>query len=189
MDRGGGRGAGAPRPAGPGGAAGADRMAAEWADQHSVPVDEYPASWDRHGAKAGRIRNREMLDNAKPDLVLAFPWGQSSGTAHMMLIAERAGVPIEAPQSTSATMSRDGTLTDLARLSRTPTPAEREQAAEAEQEAVAVAAAARREFRGGAPQRSAPRRGNGPPINRGHTSPTRSGDQPAADALPSSPQP
>ena len=181
--------AGAPLRVVHGGAAGADRMAAEWADQHGVPADEYPASWDRHGAKAGRIRNREMLDNAKPDLVLAFPWGQSSGTAHMMRIAERKGVPIEAPQSTSATMSRDGTLTDLARLSRTPTPAEREQAAEAEQKAVAVAAAARREFRGGAPQRSAPRRGNGPPINRGHTSPTRSGDQPAADALPSSPQP
>ena len=181
--------AGAPLRVVHGGAAGADRMAAEWADRHGVPADEYPASWDRHGAKAGRIRNREMLDNAKPDLVLAFPWGQSSGTAHMMRIAERAAVPIEAPQSTSATMSRDGTLTDLARLSRTPTSAEREQPAEAERRAVAVAAAARREFRGGAPQRSAPRRGNGPPIDRDHTSLARSGEQPVADALPSSPQP
>jgi hypothetical protein len=75
-----------------GGAAGADRMAAAWAKRHGIPVETYFADWQTFGRKAGPIRNQEMLDDGKPDLVLAFPGGR--GTADMVARAERAGVNV-----------------------------------------------------------------------------------------------
>ena len=47
------------------------------------------------GRKAGPIRNQRMLDDGKPDLVIAFSGGK--GTAGMMAIARRAGVKIIQP--------------------------------------------------------------------------------------------
>ncbi len=38
------------------------------------------------------IRNQQMLDEAKPDMVLAFPGGR--GTDDMVSRAEKAGVPV-----------------------------------------------------------------------------------------------
>jgi hypothetical protein len=57
-------------------------------------VDElaFPADWERHGRKAGPIRNRTMLAVGKPDLVVAFPGRR--GTEHMVAIARNANVPI-----------------------------------------------------------------------------------------------
>jgi hypothetical protein len=40
------------------------------------------AEWERLGRKAGPIRNQRMLEEGKPDLVVAFPGG--TGTAGMM---------------------------------------------------------------------------------------------------------
>lgn len=74
-----------------GGARGADRNAEIWAEQRGYPVRVYPADWDKHGKKAGPIRNQEMLDKEDPDLVVAFPGG--SGTANMISKACRFGVP------------------------------------------------------------------------------------------------
>jgi hypothetical protein len=63
-----------------GGANGADYIAGRWAqDTGGIPVEEFPADWNRHGNSAGPIRNQEMLDKGKPDLVVAFPGGR--GTA------------------------------------------------------------------------------------------------------------
>jgi hypothetical protein len=74
-----------------GGAHGADRLAAEWAAAaHSVSLVTFPARWQEHGKAAGPIRNQQMLDEGKPDLVLAFPGGR--GTADMVSRARRAGV-------------------------------------------------------------------------------------------------
>ena len=44
---------------------------------------------------AGPKRNQQMLDEAKPDMVVAFPGGK--GTAHMRQIAKAAGVPVWQP--------------------------------------------------------------------------------------------
>lgn len=63
-----------------------------WAWVRRIPGEHYPADWDRHGKAAGPIRNRQMLDEGKPDLVIAFPGGR--GTANMIEQAERAGVPV-----------------------------------------------------------------------------------------------
>lgn len=66
-----------------GGALGADRLAREWAKLRGVPIKTYEADWDTYGDAAGRIRNRLMLVDGKPDLVIAFKGGP--GTNNMCL--------------------------------------------------------------------------------------------------------
>lgn len=76
-----------------GGANGADRLAEEWADVWGVRKRVFPANWARDGKAAGPIRNQRMLDEGKPDLVIAFPGGR--GTADMVRRAKKAGVPVQ----------------------------------------------------------------------------------------------
>jgi hypothetical protein len=73
-------------------ARGADMMANDWAFSRDIPRRGYRAKWEKHGNAAGPIRNQEMLDHGKPELVVAFPGG--SGTAHMVKIAKRAGIKV-----------------------------------------------------------------------------------------------
>lgn len=75
-----------------GGALGADSWAAQWAYDYEVPCFRYPARWKVHGKAAGPIRNQQMLDEGKPDLVVAFPGG--IGTADMVRRARAAGVEV-----------------------------------------------------------------------------------------------
>lgn len=75
-----------------GAAPGADTLAGDWAKERGVPVEAYPADWDKHGRAAGPIRNSRMLREGKPDLVLAFPGGR--GTANMVKQAGQAGVGV-----------------------------------------------------------------------------------------------
>lgn len=74
-----------------GAARGVDTLAGWWAIRSKRVCHIYPANWDRYGKSAGMIRNKEMLDNAKPDLVVCFPGGR--GTAMMRKLAEEARVP------------------------------------------------------------------------------------------------
>jgi hypothetical protein len=71
---------------------GADKLAALWASRRSIPLEPYPADWDRWGMAAGPKRNRQMLIEGKPDLVVAFPGGD--GTADMVRQARKAGVRV-----------------------------------------------------------------------------------------------
>ena len=73
-------------------ARGADSLAAEWATRFGFPLHKFPANWDRDGRAAGAIRNQRMLDEGKPDIVIAFLGGR--GTADMVRRAERAGVRV-----------------------------------------------------------------------------------------------
>lgn len=75
-----------------GGARGADEGAARWGASEHVKVLAYPADWKKHGKAAGPIRNQRMIDEAKPDIVVAFPGGR--GTADMINRAEAAGIQI-----------------------------------------------------------------------------------------------
>ena len=77
-----------------GGAKGADSLAARWAHANAIPYLTAPANWDKHGDAAGPIRNQWMLDQVV-DGVIAFPGGR--GTAHMVAIAKKAGVPVWEP--------------------------------------------------------------------------------------------
>lgn len=76
-----------------GAATGADTAAIDWAVVNWVSFVEYPANWQEYGKRAGYIRNKQMLEEGKPDLVIAFPGGK--GTANMVKLARDAGVPVE----------------------------------------------------------------------------------------------
>tara|TARA_R110000787_G_scaffold37078_3_gene94450 strand:+ start:20985 stop:21359 length:375 start_codon:yes stop_codon:yes gene_type:complete len=76
-----------------GGANGADNLAHMWARANKVAIRQFRANWDKHGKAAGMIRNKEMLDEGKPDLVIAFPGGR--GTFDMVSRAIEAGLPTE----------------------------------------------------------------------------------------------
>ncbi|MDO8616900.1 MAG: DUF2493 domain-containing protein [Dehalococcoidia bacterium] len=75
-----------------GGARGADRMARGFAKWKGIPVRTFEADWAKHGRSAGPIRNRQMLVEGGPDLVVAFEGGR--GTANMVEQARRAGVQV-----------------------------------------------------------------------------------------------
>lgn len=75
-----------------GGARGADCLADQWAVVNWQESVEFPADWKRHGKMAGPIRNLQMLEEGKPDLVVAFPGGR--GTAHMVKAAEERGIEV-----------------------------------------------------------------------------------------------
>ena len=75
-----------------GGARGADRLAHDWAAMRSKTYRAFPANWAEHGKAAGPIRNQQMLDDGKTDLVIAFPGGK--GTADMVRRARHAGVRV-----------------------------------------------------------------------------------------------
>jgi len=76
-------------------AKGADRMGEKWANEFGIPVKRFPAQWSRYGSKAGPIRNRQMLDEGQPDLVIVFKGGR--GSEHMATIAKKAGVKTRRP--------------------------------------------------------------------------------------------
>lgn len=71
---------------------GADLMARAWATDRGISPAPYPAEWRRYGKRAGAIRNRRMLAEGRPDLVVAFPMPGSVGTWDMVGIARKAGI-------------------------------------------------------------------------------------------------
>src|SRR5688572_27506060 len=60
---------------------GADLLGEQWAKTRGVPYVGVPYKKGL-GARGGPIRNQQMIDEEKPDLVVAFPGG--TGTADMV---------------------------------------------------------------------------------------------------------
>lgn len=77
-----------------GGQWGADTLAKRWAEANPNKVvhTQYGANWKLHGPGAGPIRNRRMIYEGKPDLIIAFPGGK--GTANLVEQARGAGIPV-----------------------------------------------------------------------------------------------
>ncbi len=88
-----------------GAARGADSLADQWAKSRNIPVRTYPARWRSHSPdcspacrgrdycrSAGFRRNRQMLEESRPDLVIAFPGGP--GTRDMIHRAKQAGLKV-----------------------------------------------------------------------------------------------
>lgn len=75
-----------------GNADGADEGAGMYAIAYGIPHGQFPADWLNHGLNAGPIRNRRMLLEGLPDIVIAFPG--KSGTANMVAQAENVGCPV-----------------------------------------------------------------------------------------------
>lgn len=78
-----------------GGASGADACAFNYATYRGISCETFQADWQAHGKKAGPIRNQRMLDEGKPDMVVAFPGGK--GTADMKKRAKKAGLVVWEP--------------------------------------------------------------------------------------------
>lgn len=79
-----------------GGARGVDRIAQDWADDRLIESITYPADWATYGRSAGPLRNKQMLEEGRPDLIVAFhpAIDRSKGTRHMVRIADEAGFEI-----------------------------------------------------------------------------------------------
>jgi hypothetical protein len=75
-----------------GDACGVDRIAGEWARARGIELAEFPADWKSEGRHAALIRNLRMLNEGKPDLVVAFPGG--NGTWYTCSHAEKLGIRI-----------------------------------------------------------------------------------------------
>lgn len=75
-----------------GAARGADELAGIYAQRHQIPCKAFPADWRTHGKAAGPIRNKQMLDEGRPDMVVAFKGGR--GTANMVQQAKAAKVAV-----------------------------------------------------------------------------------------------
>jgi hypothetical protein len=75
-----------------GGARGADELARRWCKTHGAQMVNAPADWKRYGRAAGLIRNQRMLDEYRPNLIVAFPGGR--GTADMVRRARATGIEV-----------------------------------------------------------------------------------------------
>lgn len=68
-------------------ARGVDRLGEEWAKDNSVPIERYPADWDKYGKKAGYLRNSQMAEIA--EALIAIWDGISPGTENMISLATK----------------------------------------------------------------------------------------------------
>lgn len=75
-----------------GAAHGADKMADDWAILNKIPRHPHQAEWTLYGKGAGPIRNRKMLREERPQLVVAFEG--EKGTPDMCQIARKALVNV-----------------------------------------------------------------------------------------------
>lgn len=89
-----------------GGAAGADRLGAQWARDHGIPVETFPANWKAHGKAAGPVRNRAMAGYA--DALVAVWDGRSKGTADMVNEMRKRQKPVYVHLVGVGGASRDG---------------------------------------------------------------------------------
>ncbi len=77
-------------------ARGVDRLGEEIARSAGLRIDSRPADWNRHGKRAGFLRNEEMADNA--DALVAVWDGSSPGTKHMIAAARARGLLVHVYQ-------------------------------------------------------------------------------------------
>ena len=73
-------------------ARGVDQLGEQWARGHGVPVDRFPAQWNRDGKAAGYKRNVVMA--ILSDALIALWDGKSRGTKHMIEEAKRRGLRV-----------------------------------------------------------------------------------------------
>lgn len=73
-------------------ARGADTHGRNWAEELGIEVKSFPANWDKHGRRAGPLRNIEMGDYA--DALIAIWDGESKGTKHMIDYATKVGIKV-----------------------------------------------------------------------------------------------
>ena len=73
-------------------ARGADKLGEQFANANECKLSIFPADWEKYGKGAGHIRNQQMIDEGKPDLVVVFQGNR--GTVDMIRRAKKAGLPV-----------------------------------------------------------------------------------------------
>ena len=76
-----------------GGAKGADNLAAQYARENSIELQEFLPDYKRHGRGAPLVRNKLIVDAS--DMVIAFWDGKSRGTKYTMDYAEKQGKAVK----------------------------------------------------------------------------------------------
>ena len=85
-----------------GGARGVDKEAWDWAKYRGYTCEVFTAEWNKYGKSAGPRRNQRMIDESRPDMVVAFPGGD--GTADMVIRARKAGIKVLSISETGWTL-------------------------------------------------------------------------------------
>lgn len=62
----------------------------DWAQEIGADLVRYPPNWQLHGKHAERLRNRFMLADSRPDIVLALPGGDD--TEELLAQARTQGI-------------------------------------------------------------------------------------------------
>ncbi|MBC2659011.1 DUF2493 domain-containing protein [Pseudomonas sp. MSSRFD41] len=62
----------------------------DWAREIGADLVRYPPNWQLHGKHAERLRNRFMLADSRPDIVLALPGGDD--TEELLAQARTRGI-------------------------------------------------------------------------------------------------
>lgn len=77
-------------------ARGADLLGRCWANHAALSVKEMPADWEKHGKRAGHIRNSEMVNYTaeRKGGLLAIWDGESSGTTNCIELAKAKGLAV-----------------------------------------------------------------------------------------------
>ena len=73
-------------------ARGPDQLGERWAENRGFTVLRMPADWNKHGKKAGYIRNQKMVTAS--DAVVVFWDGESRGTRHTINLAKDMDKPL-----------------------------------------------------------------------------------------------
>lgn len=83
---------------------GADKLSGIVAKKLGMEVIPFPANWGRYGKGAGHVRNQQMLDEGKPEKIIAFHSNleKSKGTLNMVTKARKAKLPVEIIKSLEA---------------------------------------------------------------------------------------
>lgn len=76
-----------------GAARGADKLGEKYALEKGYSIKQFPADWEKHGKRAGYLRNEEMAKYG--DALIAFWDGESKGTEHMINLAKKYNLKIK----------------------------------------------------------------------------------------------
>lgn len=98
-----------------GDARGVDSYAAKAARELGHTVEVHVADWDKHGRRAGFIRNQQMIDR-NPDRLIAFQVDKSRGTQHTITMAHGHEIPVEVYDETRSFSAQRGPQTTGARI-------------------------------------------------------------------------
>jgi YspA, cpYpsA-related SLOG family len=75
-----------------GNAMGTDFLGEKYAKEFNIPLELYPADWNRYGRSAGPIRNGEMAEKA--EALIALNFNNSKGTSNMISQAKSKNLKI-----------------------------------------------------------------------------------------------